>query len=53
MGLENQIEKGEVTIFNKTQNESIETSLSLSQREMDMLLAGGQLNYLKKQLADK
>ena len=48
-----QVEKGEVTIFNKTKGITIETSLTLSQRQLEVVLAGGQLNYLRKQLANK
>ena len=41
-----QIEKGDVIIItNKSKNVSIETKCALTQRQKDIILAGGLLNY--------
>ena len=37
-----------ITVLNKTTGEKIETALSLSERQKDMIIAGGLLNYTKK-----
>ncbi len=37
-----------ITILNKTTGEKIETAVSLSERQKDMIIAGGLLNYTKK-----
>ena len=37
-----------VLVLNKTTGEKIETTISLSERQKDMIIAGGLLNYTKK-----
>ncbi len=37
-----------ITVLNKTTGETIETAVSLSERQKDMICAGGLLNYTKK-----
>ena len=46
-----QIPTGSVTITDKTKGFSFEVSLELSENEKEVVLSGGQLSYLKKQLA--
>ncbi|MBN2693100.1 aconitate hydratase [bacterium] len=42
-------EKKDITLFNKTKNISIELNLDISDRQREILLVGGTLNYMKKQ----
>jgi len=43
-----EIEEGsDITVFNKTKNETYRAILTVSGRQKDVLLAGGQLNYMK------
>ncbi|AQR96861.1 aconitate hydratase [Clostridium saccharoperbutylacetonicum] len=45
-----QLKNGEFIIINKTKNAKIEAYATLSDRQKDVLLDGGQLNYIKKLL---
>ncbi|AGF58167.1 aconitate hydratase [Clostridium saccharoperbutylacetonicum] len=45
-----QLRNGEFIIINKTKNAKIEAYATLSDRQKDVLLDGGQLNYIKKLL---
>lgn len=46
-----QIEKDIIMVENKTKNKTYETKLMLSKRSLDILKAGGLLNYMSKQVA--
>ena len=48
--IKEQIKRPNVMLFNQTKGISIETYCSLSEREEDILLAGGLLNYVKNKL---
>ena len=41
-----------VEVFNKTKNRPFRAKLDITDNEMEVVLAGGQLRYLKKELAD-
>lgn len=45
-----QIKKKHVTIFNKTKGFSFNTDLDLSDDEIEVILCGGQLRYIRKQI---
>ncbi|MFT4106614.1 MAG: aconitate hydratase [Lacrimispora sp.] len=47
----NQIEARRVTVQNRTKGFSFDVKLELSDNETEIILSGGQLSYLKKQLA--
>jgi len=49
--VKDQVKKGEVTVINKTKNIEYKTYIELSEREIDMILAGGLLNNLKNRRA--
>ncbi|MDF2884914.1 MAG: leuC3, partial [Clostridiaceae bacterium] len=44
------VSKGEFVITNETQGFEIKTYATLSDRQKEVLLAGGQLNFIKKLL---
>ena len=48
-----QIPTGTVTVTDKTKDFCFEVSLQLSENEKEVVLSGGQLSYLKKQLAGR
>ncbi len=45
-----QIPTKEIVIKNKTKGTSFKVVLDMSENELEVVLAGGQLKYLKKQL---
>ena len=48
--LYNELEKGRVKIINHSKNESFYVKVELSPKEVEVVKAGGKLNYTKKQL---
>lgn len=48
IGLQQQLKEGTVIVMNKTSGEQLTTEFNGSKREVDMLLAGGALNYASK-----
>ena len=48
----NQIPTRHVKVHNKTKHFTFHVSLDLTDNEIDVVLAGGQLRYLKKQLKE-
>lgn len=51
-GFTEQIPTRFVTVYDKTKDFSFRTKLDLSDNEVDVILAGGQLRYLKQQLQE-
>lgn len=45
--IRNQVEEMKCTVLNKNKGTKIHTTLNISKRQIDMLLAGGQLNYVR------
>ena len=48
-----QIPTRKVTVKDKTKDFSFEVTLDLSDNEVEVVLSGGQLSYLKEQLAKR
>ncbi|HAE62704.1 MAG TPA: hypothetical protein DCG38_10305, partial [Eubacteriaceae bacterium] len=45
----NQVHNKKVTVFNKTKNNSYETELTISPRQVEMLIYGGLLNKIREE----
>ncbi|TCK92869.1 aconitase [Natranaerovirga hydrolytica] len=46
-----QVKNGEVIVTNKTKNETYTTSIDLTEKEKNIILVGGKINFIKKQNA--